>query len=253
MSFTNSTPNYHLPQYEQSDKPAYLSDFNNAMDTIDTAIHDNSVNTSQGSADLQVAINQLNETKQQVDDAIGQINQLKIQTEQLQEQATQVTQNATDALNDATEAKSNSTQATTIASQASSTANSALSTANSNYTEIQSLDARVESLENNQEMVYITSKANITTGALSNTTMYVTITIPESDRKPWMLSPSIKMPVLDEFTIDDATSMTGTKTFVASSCTINNYVVTVGIYTNSSTGVWGGSGGKAKVKAVLIK
>lgn len=180
MSFTNSTPNYHLPQYVQSDKPAYLSDFNNAMDTIDTAMHENSVNTSQGSADLQGAINQLNETKQQVDDAIGQINQLKTQTETLQEQATQVTQNATDALNDATEAKNNSTQATTIASQASSTANSALSTANSNYTEIQSLDDRVSALEDNPKGAYLVgeSATDLTGGGSKKFTMIV----PESVR-----------------------------------------------------------------------
>lgn len=38
MAFSNSTTNYNLPQYAPSDKPKYLSDFNNAMSTIDTTI-----------------------------------------------------------------------------------------------------------------------------------------------------------------------------------------------------------------------
>lgn len=158
--YTNSTPNYHLPQYEATDKPAFLSDFNNAMDTIDTAIHKNNVDTSSGSSDLQSAIIELNNTKEEVDTAIGQINQLKQQTENLTEEATNVTKNATDALNVATESKSDSSQAITIASQASTTASSALSVANNNYTEIQSLDARVEALENNPKSSYIISKTS---------------------------------------------------------------------------------------------
>ncbi len=158
--YTNSTPNYHLPQYEATDKPAFLSDFNNAMDTIDTAIHKNNVDTSSGSSDLQSAIIELNNTKEEVDTAIGQINQLKQQTENLTEEATNVTKNATDALNVATESKSDSSQAITIASQASTTASSALSVANNNYTEIQSLDARVKALEDNPKSSYIISKTS---------------------------------------------------------------------------------------------
>lgn len=36
MSYTNSTPNYGLPQYVADDKPTYLGDFNKAMLDIDT-------------------------------------------------------------------------------------------------------------------------------------------------------------------------------------------------------------------------
>lgn len=158
--YTNSTPNYHLPQYEATDKPAFLSDFNNAMDTIDTAIHENNVNTSAGSSELQNALIELNNTKEEVDTSIGQINQLKQQTENLAEEATNVTKNATDALNVATESKADSSQAVTIASQASNTANSALGVANNNYTEIQSLDVRVEALEGNPKSSYIISKTS---------------------------------------------------------------------------------------------
>lgn len=40
MSATNSTPNYELPIFEASDKPTWQGDFNEAMNKIDTAIHD---------------------------------------------------------------------------------------------------------------------------------------------------------------------------------------------------------------------
>lgn len=38
MGHTNATPNYNLPQFLGSDKPAWLTDINNAMSAIDTAI-----------------------------------------------------------------------------------------------------------------------------------------------------------------------------------------------------------------------
>lgn len=38
MSYTNSTPNLHLPQYIATDKPTYLGDWNASMQTIDTVI-----------------------------------------------------------------------------------------------------------------------------------------------------------------------------------------------------------------------
>lgn len=39
MSATNSTPNYSLPVFLATDKPAWLTDWNGAMNAIDTAIH----------------------------------------------------------------------------------------------------------------------------------------------------------------------------------------------------------------------
>ena len=38
MSFTNSTTNYGLPQWIAADKPKFLTDINNAYDTIDTQL-----------------------------------------------------------------------------------------------------------------------------------------------------------------------------------------------------------------------
>lgn len=38
MSYTNSTTNYGLPQWIAADKPKFLTDINNAYDTIDTQL-----------------------------------------------------------------------------------------------------------------------------------------------------------------------------------------------------------------------
>ena len=46
MSATNSTANYELPVFLATDKPAWLTDWNGAMQAIDTAIH-----TAQSTAD----------------------------------------------------------------------------------------------------------------------------------------------------------------------------------------------------------
>lgn len=46
MSATNSTSNYSLPVFLATDKPAWLTDWNGAMNAIDTAIH-----TAQATAD----------------------------------------------------------------------------------------------------------------------------------------------------------------------------------------------------------
>ena len=40
MAYTNSTPYYNLPQYVGTDIPNPLTDFNGAMSTIDTTMHD---------------------------------------------------------------------------------------------------------------------------------------------------------------------------------------------------------------------
>lgn len=38
MAYTNKTKNYELPIYIATDKPKYLTDFNSAMEKIDTSI-----------------------------------------------------------------------------------------------------------------------------------------------------------------------------------------------------------------------
>lgn len=41
MGFTNTTAHYSLPQYVATDKPKYLTDFNQTMETIDTQMYTN--------------------------------------------------------------------------------------------------------------------------------------------------------------------------------------------------------------------
>lgn len=53
MAHTNSTPNYNLPQFLGTDKPAWLTDINNAMSDIDTAIA--AAKTTADSADTAVS------------------------------------------------------------------------------------------------------------------------------------------------------------------------------------------------------
>lgn len=50
MSFTNSTPNYGLPQWIAADKPKFLTDINNAYSTIDTQLK-NANDTANTAAD----------------------------------------------------------------------------------------------------------------------------------------------------------------------------------------------------------
>jgi hypothetical protein len=40
MGFTNETPNAHLPQWVDADKPSWLGDLNTAMGRIDAALGD---------------------------------------------------------------------------------------------------------------------------------------------------------------------------------------------------------------------
>lgn len=67
MSATNSTTNYNLPVFVGTDKPAWLTDWNGAMNTIDGAI--NSVSTAQqGDA---TAISTLNSSVQALGDTVS--------------------------------------------------------------------------------------------------------------------------------------------------------------------------------------
>ena len=52
MSHTNTTPNYNLPQFVGTDKPAWLTDINQAFSSIDTAIKSakDTADTATGSA-----------------------------------------------------------------------------------------------------------------------------------------------------------------------------------------------------------
>lgn len=71
MSYTNTTPNYKLPQYVPTDKPTYLGDANTAYRIIDTSLAEtaqkaqNAVNTVQNiTLDTESILSQVSEVKQ---------------------------------------------------------------------------------------------------------------------------------------------------------------------------------------------
>lgn len=64
MSHTNSTPNYQLPQFVGTDKPAYLTDFNQAFSAIDTGIHAAKTAADTAGTNITGVESGLNETKQ---------------------------------------------------------------------------------------------------------------------------------------------------------------------------------------------
>lgn len=63
LLYSGQTTNYNLPQYEPSDKPKYLTDFNTAMQNIDTNMKTIDDKTADGSQALETA-NQANTTAQ---------------------------------------------------------------------------------------------------------------------------------------------------------------------------------------------
>ena len=64
MSYTNSTPNLHLPQYIATDKPTYLGDWNASMQTIDTVITSTQA-TASGASSTAISANSTAQAAQQ--------------------------------------------------------------------------------------------------------------------------------------------------------------------------------------------
>lgn len=102
MSYTNSTPNYNLPQWIGTDKPTFLGDFNGAFSAIDTAIK----NASDSATSAASTANAASAT------------------------ANSANTNANTALSTANNAKDTADAATSAAAAATSAANTATSTAN---------------------------------------------------------------------------------------------------------------------------
>lgn len=102
MSYTNKTPNYDLPQWLGSDKPAWLTDMNGAFSAIDTAIKGASDSGSSAEATANNALSVA--------------------------QSAQETAGA--ALSTANEAKTDAGNATTVANNANQQAGTALTNAN---------------------------------------------------------------------------------------------------------------------------
>lgn len=150
MSFTNSTPNYGLPQYVGTDKPTFLGDFNNAMSTIDTALHNNEQNAGEGLAELQqaqAALTETQETLTEVQTEVANVSGIASTVNQNVQQALSAANDATTAANSAT---SQIQPAVTAANQASADAQAAQQVANGNVTTLNQLSERVTALEKSQ-------------------------------------------------------------------------------------------------------
>ena len=77
MSATNSTTNFDLPLFIGTDKPAWLTDWNGAMTTIDTKLQE--VKTEAASASTESgsntqSINQINSTLQTINSTVSAMN-----------------------------------------------------------------------------------------------------------------------------------------------------------------------------------
>ena len=147
MSYTNHTPNYNLPQYVGTDKPTFLGDFNNAMTTIDTQMHNNAQNAGEGIAALQQAQNALSETQEtltEVQTEVANVSGIAANVNTNVQQALTAANDATTAANNAT---SQIQPAVTAANKASADAQAAQQVANGNVTTLNNLAERVSTLE----------------------------------------------------------------------------------------------------------
>ena len=128
MSFTNQTQHYGLPQYVGTDVPAYLTDFNSAMATIDAGM--NAAKTQADSAAT----------------AAGQaVNDISALQSTVGTQATQIS------------------AAAQSAATAQSTANTADGKADANASDIASLTGRVTELENSSSGIEYIDVDNLPT------------------------------------------------------------------------------------------
>ena len=75
MSATNKTTNYSLPIFVGSDVPSWLTDFNGAMQLIDTAISNALAVANKADADIQLTEASLQELKTTLEKAVPVVNQ----------------------------------------------------------------------------------------------------------------------------------------------------------------------------------
>ena len=76
--YSNQTPNYDLPQYVGTDYPSWLTDFNESMSKIDTALHANRVQgdgNSDSITSLQQSVETLNENYNGIDSKVDELNE----------------------------------------------------------------------------------------------------------------------------------------------------------------------------------
>lgn len=83
MSATNKTTNYNLPIFVGSDIPSWLTDWNSAMQLLDTAIGNVLTVANKANADIQLTEAELKEVKKAVDKALPVIETATTELAQL--------------------------------------------------------------------------------------------------------------------------------------------------------------------------
>lgn len=104
MSYTNKTPNYDLPQWLGSDKPAWLTDMNGAFSAIDTAIKGASDSGSSAEATANNALSVAQSAQETAGTALTTANEAKTDAGNATTVANNANQQAGTALTNATTA-----------------------------------------------------------------------------------------------------------------------------------------------------
>lgn len=183
MSFTNHTPNYNLPQYVGTDKPTFLGDFNNAMTTIDTQMHNNAQNAGEGIAALQqaqAALTETQETLTEVQSEVANVSGIAANVNTNVQQALSAANDATTAANNAT---SQIQPAVTAANKASADAQAAQQVANGNVTTLTELSERVTQLENSPKELKKIGSLNAPSNSSESVTLNVKTILPGDYQK----------------------------------------------------------------------
>lgn len=147
MGYTNSTTNYHLPQFIGTDKPSWLGDVNAAMNAIDTQMKVNA-------------------------DDIDSLETRMTATETVANSASTAATNAGTA---ATNAQSTADSAATAASNAGTAASNAQSTANAAQTAASTADGKAVSAQSTATSALTKANANEAAIAKFNLTTFESV------------------------------------------------------------------------------
>jgi hypothetical protein len=157
MSSTNTTPNYGLPQFVNTDVPSWLGDFNSAMSKIDTQMKSNDTKATGASTNAENA----NSSATQ---ALETANQANTTANGANTSATNALSAANNANENANTAKQNAATALQTANTASGNASSALSMAqNANTNATKALNG-LDKFNLKNSMLFNSSTGNIVNG-----------------------------------------------------------------------------------------
>lgn len=165
---TNKTTNYELPQWVGTDKPSYLTDFNEAFETIDTAIHDVAEDSSQAISDVADLTDRVETAESTVSSLDTRVDTVESTVQSASTTATNAQQTATSALTTANTANGKAdTNASNISSL--STAVGTINTTLANtpqYTTLftENTDEIVQLKDSQNALLFPLTKRDIITG-----------------------------------------------------------------------------------------